>query len=403
MQNIHRFFCLTKQHNMECVNLKKSKQVIIGGKGCTNKLKIGGGAPISIQTMWKESLESCNLEDVAKRIENLSALGCDIVRFAVPNKEAAKKLISLSYLTSMPLVADIHFDYSLALMCMDGNVAKIRINPGNIGKTEYVREVVRRALGEGVALRIGVNSGSLPKDLAKQLQEKRPYFATATDEGGAEDFVQLKATLMAEAAFRELEVLDSLSFENVLVSIKASSVKETILANEAFRKKRGEPLHLGVTEAGPLVGGIVKSAIAFSHLLNEGIGETIRVSLSDSPENEVIAGREILSECGKRGGGIKIVSCPRCGRRGFDVHRFVARWQKKLFSIKKSATVAIMGCVVNGPGEASQADLGITGSPEMVVIFKMGKPVRTIKLGDVPQEERDALVDEAFEKELDEL
>jgi len=373
----------------------KSKKITIGGNGITRKLEIGGGAPISIQTMWKESLLGSNLENVALRLENLKALGCDIVRFAVPDADSAELLVKLSYLTSMPLVADIHFDHRLALTCMEGNVAKIRINPGNIGNKKNVVEVVKKALDKGVALRIGVNSGSLPKDLAKKLQEAKT--------SNTEDFLLLKAKLMAEVAFRELEILDSIGFGNALVSIKASSVKETILANEVFRAKRNEPLHLGVTEAGPLVSGIVKSAIAFSKLLEEGIGETIRVSLSDTMENEVLAAREILSECGKRENCLKLVSCPRCGRRGFDVHSFVARWQHRLFAIKKDITVAIMGCVVNGPGEASVADLGITGSPEMVVIFKKGVPVRTIKLKDVSKEMRDTIIDEAFEKELNEL
>ena len=373
----------------------KSKKITIGGNGITRKLEIGGGAPISIQTMWKESLLRSNLENVALRLENLNALGCDIVRFAVPDVDSAKLLVKLSYLTSMPLVADIHFDHRLAVLCMEGNVAKIRINPGNIGNKKNVVEVVEKALDKGVALRIGVNSGSLPKDLAKTLQEAKI--------SNSEDFSLLKAKLMAEAAFRELEILDGAGFDNALVSIKASSVRETILANEVFRAKRSEPLHLGVTEAGPLVSGIVKSSIAFSKLFEQDIGDTIRVSLSDTMENEVLAAREILSECGKREDCLKLVSCPRCGRRGFDVHSFVARWQHRLFAIKKDVTVAIMGCVVNGPGEASMADLGITGSPEMVVIFKKGVPIRTIKLKNVSKEMRDTIIDEAFEKELNEL
>ena len=373
----------------------KSKKITIGGKGITRKLEIGGDAPISIQTMWKESLLESDLKKIALRLEKLNALGCDIVRFAVPDEASANLLVKLSYLTSMPLVADIHFDHHLALLCMEGNVAKIRINPGNIGVEKNVVEVVRKATDKGVALRIGVNSGSLPKDLVRKLKE-----AVASN---TEDFLRLKATLMAEAAFRELEILDKLNFNTALVSIKSSSVKETILANEAFRAKRSEPIHLGVTEAGPLVSGIVKSSIAFSKLLEEGIGETIRVSLSDAIENEVLAAREILSECGKREECLKLISCPRCGRRGFDVHSFVARWQHRLFAIKKDVTVAIMGCVVNGPGEASVADLGITGSPEMVVIFKKGVPIRTIKLKEVSKEMREAIIDEAFEKELNEL
>ena len=373
----------------------KSKKITIGGSGITRKLEIGGDAPISIQTMWKESLLESNLRDIALRLERLHALGCDIVRFAVPDSETAELLVKLSYLTSMPLVADIHFDHRLALTCMEGNVAKIRINPGNIGSEKNVLDVVKKAIDKGVALRIGVNSGSLPKDLAKKLQGAKVSHI--------EDFSLLKAQAMAEVAFRELEILDGVGFANALVSIKASSVKETILANEAFRAKRCEPLHLGVTEAGPLVSGIVKSSIAFSKLFEKGIGETIRVSLSDTMENEVLAAREILSECGKREDCLKLVSCPRCGRRGFDVHSFVARWQHRLFAIKKDVTVAIMGCVVNGPGEASMADLGITGSPEVVVIFKKGVPIRTIKLKDVSKEMRDTVIDEAFDKELKEL
>ncbi|MGP1439949.1 MAG: (E)-4-hydroxy-3-methylbut-2-enyl-diphosphate synthase [Treponema sp.] len=375
--------------------MNKSKKITIGGNGITRKLEIGGNAPVSIQTMWKESLIGIELENIVLRLEKLNMLGCDVVRFAVPDEASANLLVKLSYLTPMPLVADIHFDYRLALLCMEGNVAKIRINPGNIGLEKNVVEVVKKAADKGVAIRIGVNSGSLPKDLAKKLQEAKA--------SNSEDFSHLKANLMAEVAFRELEILDRLDFATALVSIKASNVKETILANEAFRAKRSEPLHLGVTEAGPLVSGIVKSTIAFSKLLDEDIGETIRVSLSDAMENEVLAAREILSECGKRENSVKLISCPRCGRRGFDVHSFVARWQHRLFAIKKDVTVAIMGCVVNGPGEASMADLGITGSPEMVVIFKKGVPIHTIRLKDVSIEMRNNIIDEAFEKELNEL
>lgn len=382
----------------------KSKKVIIGGKGCTRKIEIGGGAPISIQTMWKESLHLCNLNDIAKRLERLKQFGCDIVRFAVPDELSAKKLVKLSYLTSMPLVADIHFNHHLALICMDGNVAKIRINPGNIGSKENVIAVVKKAISKGVALRIGVNSGSLPKDLMKKLQcEKDKLLSNNQLPNNNEKIIELNAKLMAEAAFRELEILDSTGFENAIVSIKSSNVRETILANEFFREKRKEPLHLGVTEAGPLISGIVKSSIAFNALLNKGIGETIRVSLSDTMESEIIAGKEILNECGKRNESVKIISCPRCGRRGFDVHGFLERWQERFFTINKDITIAIMGCVVNGPGEASQADLGITGSPDTVVIFKKGKHINTIKLKDMPDEMKNNIIDEAFEKELKRL
>jgi len=376
-------------------NFNMSRKLVIGGKGITKKLTIGGSSPISIQTMWKESLNMKNVEDVAKKLEELTKLGCDLVRFAVPNEDSAHSLVRLSYLTSMPLVADIHFDSSLALLCMEGNVAKIRINPGNIGDKKNVEKVVRKAKGEGVALRIGLNSGSLPKDLQKKLQEKK------SDD--KEEMNLLKASLMAEATFRELELLDKLNFGDVLVSIKSTSVEETILANELFRKKRCEPIHLGVTEAGPLISGIVKSTIAFTTLLKEGIGDTVRVSLSDSSESEILAAREILAECGLRASSIRIISCPRCGRRGFDVHSFVKRWERRLFEIKKDVSVAIMGCVVNGPGEASQADLGITGSPDNVVFFKQGKLIKTIKLKGLSDKEKELLIDATFEKELNKL
>ena len=387
-------------------NFNKSRRLEIGGKGKTKKLAIGGGAPISIQTMWKDSLNMENVKTVAEKMEELAKLGCDLVRFAVPNEDTAHSLVHLSTLTSMPLVADIHFDSSLALLCMAGNVAKVRINPGNIGSKKNVEEVVRKAQGEGVALRIGLNSGSLPKDLRKKLQKKKESAkmdGLAMLQANREELCQLKASLMAEAAFRELELLDELNFTDVLVSIKSSSVRETILANELFRKKRCEPIHLGVTEAGPLISGVVKSTIAFSTLLNEGIGDTIRVSLSDSLQNEVLAAREVLAECGLRTSSVRIVSCPRCGRRGFDVHSFVKRWEHRLFAIKKEVSVAIMGCVVNGPGEASQADLGITGSPNNVVLFRKGKLVKSINLEGLSGENKELVMDEVFEKELSKL
>ncbi|MDE5897749.1 MAG: (E)-4-hydroxy-3-methylbut-2-enyl-diphosphate synthase, partial [Treponemataceae bacterium] len=256
--------------------------------------------------------------------------------------------------------------------------AAIRINPGNIGRRERVEEVVAACREKGTAIRIGVNSGSLPKDL------------NALVAGGTLS----RAAALSEAAAREAAVFDELHFSDVVVSMKASSVSETIEANERFAQKYDIPLHIGVTEAGPLVSGIVKSTLAFSALLREGIGSTIRVSLSSSPENEVITGREILRECGLRRGGVSIVSCPRCGREGFDVHGFVERWQNELFSLDKDITVAVMGCVVNGPGEGRHADIGIAGSGSKAVIFKKGKIVRTIDAQDA---------DKLFREELNSL
>lgn len=343
------------------------RTVVIGGKGNIKRVEIGGEAPVSIQTMWKEGIVGVQndrnaLISISDRIKKLSLLGCDIVRFAVPDMESAEALCAIADVSVLPVVADIHFDYKLALRCLDGNVAKIRINPGNIGSRDRVEAVVNKCREKGVAIRIGVNTGSLPADLANAVQT------------GTMD----RAHALAETALREASVFEELGFTNYVVSMKASSVQETIDANEAFAAKSEAPLHIGVTEAGPIIGGIVKSTLAFSHLLYEGIGSTIRVSLSDTPENEVIAGREILRETGKRAGGVKIVSCPRCGRNGFDVHGFVSRWQNELLSLDKNITVAVMGCVVNGPGEGKHADIGITGTGDSVIIFKHGEIVRTI-------------------------
>lgn len=373
---------------MDSVN--KTYGIVIGGKGCTRKLVIGGDAPVSIQTMWKEPLQGADLGIIAERLENFYVLGCDIVRFAVPDEDSALQLVRLSKKTSMPLVADIHFDYKLALICMDGNIAKIRINPGNIGGKEKVKAVITKAKETATAVRIGVNSGSLPADLRKKAEDGK-------------NILSIKAKMMAEAALRELTFLDELNFQSAVISIKSSAIEETIAANEIFAGKRCNPIHLGVTEAGPLISGIVKSSVAFSRLLSEGIGSTIRVSLSDTPENEIIAGREILFACGKKNSGIRIISCPRCGRNGFDVHGFVSRWQNKLFMSKKNASIAVMGCEVNGPGESKNADLGITGSTNSAVIFKHGKIVCRLNLKDMSSEEKILAIDKAFETELEKL
>lgn len=359
---------------------KQPRSAIFGGMGKTKKIEIGGSSPVSIQTMWKEGIipvltDHNALVSIIDRLSKLELLGCDIVRFAVPDMESAEALCKIAELTTMPLVADIHFDYRLALKCLEGNVSKIRINPGNIGSVDRVKAVVNGCKDKGVAIRIGVNTGSLPQDIAEKVRIGKIT----------------RAEGLAETAAREISVFEELDFHNTVVSMKASSVEETVLANEAFASRYDIPLHIGVTEAGPLIGGIVKSTLAFSKLLNENIGSTIRVSLSSTPENEVITAKEILRETGKRTGGVKIVSCPRCGRNGFDVHGFVDRWQQELLSINKDITVAVMGCVVNGPGEGKHADIGITGAGDSVIIFKHGEIVRKISSNDA---------DNAFREEL---
>lgn len=358
-----------------------TRVVSIGGKGITKKILIGGENPVTIQTMWKESItdltiDKNKLESVLNRIKTLNDIGCDIIRFAVPDMESAKSLNLLSTKTEMPLVADIHFDYKLALECTKANIAKIRINPGNIGSFEKVKAVVDACKEKNIAIRIGVNSGSLPKDLVEKVNSK----------------TLSRSQALVEAALRECEVFEKLNFKNYVVSMKASTVDETIEANELFSNRVDVPLHIGVTEAGPLIIGVVKSTMALTALLKNKIGSTIRISLSDSPENEVITGREILHQCGLKENGVSIISCPRCGRLGFDVHSFVERWQNELLKIEKNLTIAVMGCVVNGPGEGKHADLGITGCGNKAIIFKKGEIIHTIDMNDA---------DNYFRKELD--
>ena len=362
---------------------KSPRVVTVGGANGIRKIFVGGDYPVTVQTMWKDGITdvtegSDKLQDILKKINNLKSLGCDIIRFAVPDMESARGLCVIQSHTDVPLVADIHFDYKLALECLKGPVPVIRINPGNIGSEDRVKAVVDACKDKNAAIRIGVNTGSLPKDLEEKVI----------------DGSISRAKALAETALREAAVFEKLGFTNYVVSMKASSVDETIEANEEFAKVSDVPLHIGVTEAGPLITGIVKSTMAFTHLLKEGIGSTIRVSLSSAPENEVITGREILHECGLRKGGVTIVSCPRCGRLGFDVHSFVNRWQNRLLAMDKEVTIAIMGCVVNGPGEGKHADLGIAGGKDKCIIFKKGKIVRTIDAKDA---------DNVFGEELESL
>jgi (E)-4-hydroxy-3-methylbut-2-enyl-diphosphate synthase len=370
--------------------------------------------------MWKDRLSFSCLEGeagraVLDRIKQLSAMGCGLLRFAVPDLASADVLGSLAEETSMPLVADIHFDYKIALRCLDFPIAKIRINPGNIGSREKVEKVLSKAALKKVPIRIGVNAGSLPVDLRPRV-----------DSGEID-----RALALVLAAERELAVFGEFGFKDVLVSMKASSVTETIRANRLFAERPGAgeppPLHIGVTEAGPLIAGVTRNTAALCALLTGGIGDTIRVSLSDSMENEIIAGREILALAGElaadypegnpvksgnthryahhgpgilrkyKGGpqsAVTIVSCPCCGRNGFDTHGFTARWLNRLYALKKRCTVAIMGCAVNGPEEARHADLGITGAGDKVLIFLHGKIVRTVDA---------ARADEAFAEELEKL
>jgi (E)-4-hydroxy-3-methylbut-2-enyl-diphosphate synthase len=345
---------------------RSARAVKVGG------LCLGDGFPVRIQTMWKDALEAADGAALG-RIAALRALGCELLRFAVPDEKAASTLGALAGMTDLPLVADIHFDYRLALKCLDFPIAKIRINPGNIGARFKVEAVVAKAKDKGVPIRIGVNAGSLPRKFSGEAD---------------------RAAALVAAADEELEILESLGFSDTVVSLKASDPAVAVEAARRFASARDYPLHLGVTEAGPLIAGIVKSTVALTDLLRDGIGATVRVSLSDTMENEIIAAREILAAIGRGRKGVTIVSCPRCGRHSFDTHAFVARWQDRLYALEKDATVAVMGCAVNGPGEASHADLGITGAGNGIIIFKRGEII-----GKARPEDADTL----FEKELEKL
>ena len=316
------------------------------------RLIIGGGFPVSVQTMWKAPVAPDDLVPVAAALEGLAAAGCDLVRFAVPDPAGAEAVGELSRLTGVPIAADIHFDHTLALRCLDFPIAKIRINPGTLGAAWKVREVVGKAADRGVALRVGVNAGSLPRSLE-----------------GEHDL----AGAMVKAAEEELELLEKLAFRDVVFSLKSSDVEQTIRANIEFANLHDHPLHLGVTEAGPLIPGIVRSTAGIGALLGQGIGDTIRVSLSAPAADEVAAGVEILKVAGRRSGGVTIISCPKCGRTTFDVHNFIESVSPFIHRTKKPLTIAIMGCAVNGPGEARKADLGITGAGKMAILFRKGE------------------------------
>ena len=385
---------------------RNSRPIHIGGfehpQGRVNSIALGGALPPVIQTMWKDPLSVSELENpeaLISRIDSLGKMGCGLLRFAVPDLAAAEILGRLASMVSMPLVADIHFDHRIALRCLDFPIAKIRINPGNLGPHDApatrrkIEEVLSKAASLSRPIRIGVNGGSLPLDLRRRVEEGSLQSPEA----------------LVLAAERELAIFDEFGFKDVLVSMKASSVADTIKANRLFSKRSDVPLHIGVTHAGPLIAGVVRNAAALCTLLSEGIGDTIRVSLSDTVEKEVIAGREILETVKDLGspasgpagtasleerqyGGVRIVSCPRCGRSGFDTHGFIERWQSRFYAMDKDITVAIMGCVVNGPEEARHADLGITGAGDKVLIFRKGKVVRTIDA---------AAADAAFGEELE--
>ena len=333
------------------------------GRKETMKIKvgslfIGGDAPVSIQSMT--NTDTRDVEKTVQQIHRLEEVGCELVRVAVPDMEAAQALKSIKEKISIPLIADIHFNYKYALTAMENGVDKVRINPGNIGSSEKVREVARAAEEYGVPIRIGVNAGSLEKPLLEKY-------------GGP------TAEALVESAMNQVQMLEQYNFNQIIISLKAAEVTKMIQAYELISEKTGYPLHLGVTEAGTAVRAAVKSGVGIGYLLLKGIGDTLRVSITGSPLQEVLAGREILRSTGVRNIGPEIISCPTCGRCQINLISLAEKVEKELESFPYPLKVAIMGCVVNGPGEAREADIGIAGGRGAGVIFKKGKVVKKVE------------------------
>ncbi|MDN5346684.1 MAG: (E)-4-hydroxy-3-methylbut-2-enyl-diphosphate synthase [Clostridia bacterium] len=315
---------------------------------------VGGGAPISVQSMT--NTDTRDIEATLAQIKRLERAGCEIVRVAVPDAEAAKALKKLKAQAKIPLVADIHFDYRLALAALEAGVDGLRLNPGNIGGRERVKIVAREAKQRGVPIRIGVNAGSLEKELLARYGGPTPE-------------------AMVESAERHIRLLEDLDFSALKISLKASSVPLTIDAYRLLAGRVDYPLHLGITEAGRVLAGAVKSAVGLGILLSEGIGDTIRVSLTGDPVREIQVGYQILRALGLRARGVELISCPTCGRCQVDLEKLAAEVEERLSGITAPLQVAVMGCAVNGPGEAREADVGVAAGKGFGVIFRRGKPV----------------------------
>jgi len=328
-----------------------TRQIMVGG------VPIGGGAPVVIQSML--NTKTTDVAGSLEQIKKLQIAGCQIARLAVPNMEAAKTFSEICKESSLPLVADIHFDYKLAIAAAEGGASKIRINPGNIGGEDRVKAVVEVCKDRKIPIRIGVNGGSLDKRLL-------------------EKYGHPTAEALVESAFEHLELLEKFGFYDTCVSMKSSTVPTMVAAARLFRSKCDYPIHIGVTETGPVRMGLMKSAMGIGALLLDGIGDTIRVSLTDDPVEEIYAAKDILKAAGLRKEGVNIISCPTCGRTKIDLIGLVNRVDEALKDCEKPITVAVMGCIVNGPGEAREADIGIAGGDDCGMLFEKGKQIKKL-------------------------
>ncbi|MDD4569036.1 MAG: flavodoxin-dependent (E)-4-hydroxy-3-methylbut-2-enyl-diphosphate synthase [Tepidanaerobacteraceae bacterium] len=329
----------------------KSKKVMLGDVG------IGGDSPISVQSMT--NTKTYDVDATVQQIYSLQEAGCDIIRVAVPDWESAQAIAKIKKQIRIPLVADIHFDYRLAIEAIKQGADGLRINPGNIGDTDRIRKVVEVAKSYQIPIRIGVNSGSLEKDLLKSYGKPIPE-------------------AMVDSALRHIEILEDLNFNDIVISLKSSDVLASIYSYKLMAEKADYPLHLGITEAGTLLTGTIKSSVGLGVLLYDGIGDTIRVSLTGDPLDEIKVGFEILKSLNLRKSGINFISCPTCGRTEIDLISIAKEVEEKLAYIKKPIKVAVMGCIVNGPGEAREADIGIAGGKKKVAIFKKGEIIKTV-------------------------
>ena len=335
-------------------------------------IKIGGDESVKVQTMYDDKISGINPEIVVKRINDLSLMGCDLIRFSYVSKADGENFKYITSHSPIPVVADIHFDYKLALEAMDNGADKIRINPGNIGDKWKTKLVVEKARDTGKAIRIGLNTGSLPKH------------------GKDDDVVEL----MVNTALDYISDFEAWNFRNIVVSLKSSDIDNTMRAARLFKEKSGYPFHLGVTEAGNAITSAVRSTWALGNLLKEGIGDTIRVSINGSIEDEVLCANEILRTLGLKKGGVRIVACPRCGRHTFDSHGFLSEIQHKLLTLNKDITVAVMGCSVNGPGEAHGADFAVCGNGRKIFVYSHGTLVSSLTSKEEAEKELFRLIEE---------
>lgn len=343
-----------------------SKKIVCGG------LDIGGEAPISIQSMT--NTDTRDVKNTVEQIKRLEEAGCQLVRVAVPNHESAHAIYDIKKQVKIPVVADIHFDYTLAIEAIHQGADKIRINPGNIGSHDKVQKIINEAKAYQIPIRIGVNSGSLEKSIIAKYQG-------VTAEG------------LVESALKQIETIEAMDFENMIISLKSSSVKMNYEAHKLIADKINYPLHIGITESGTPQSGIIKSAIGIGALLLEGIGDTLRVSLTGDPVNEIYAAKEILRATEMIDDGINIISCPTCGRCHANLEEISTSIEKRLKDINKNLTIAIMGCEVNGPGEAKEADLGLAFGKNKALLFKKGEILATVKKEEAEEALMKAILD----------